>query len=97
MRRHDPRSVLEAGAAIGNYTAKRWIGEIDVPTSVLVTTEDRAIVPERQLEMADAIPGATVHEHRRRPHRLHAPRLRPTPPRRPARTSPPAIASVPAA
>ena len=62
MRRHDPRSVLEAGAALGNYNAKRWIGEVDVPTSILVTTEDRAIVPERQLEMADAIPGATVHE-----------------------------------
>jgi pimeloyl-ACP methyl ester carboxylesterase len=62
MRRHDPRSVLEAGAALGHYSAKRWIGEIDVPTSVLVTTEDRAIVPDRQLEMAAAIPGATVHE-----------------------------------
>ena len=62
MRRHDVRSVLEAGAAIGHYSAKRWIGEVDVPTSILVTTEDRAIVPERQVELADAIPGATVHE-----------------------------------
>jgi pimeloyl-ACP methyl ester carboxylesterase len=62
MRRHDPRMVLEAGAAVGNYTAKRWIGEVDVPTSVLVTTRDRAILPERQLEMAGAIPGAAVHE-----------------------------------
>jgi pimeloyl-ACP methyl ester carboxylesterase len=62
MRRHDPRSVLEAGAALGNYSAKRWIGDIDVPTSVLVTTADRAIVPDFQMAMADAIPGATVHE-----------------------------------
>ena len=62
MRRHDPRSVLEAGAAIGNYNAKRWIHEVDVPTSVLVTTADRAIVPDRQLELAEAIPGAAVHE-----------------------------------
>jgi pimeloyl-ACP methyl ester carboxylesterase len=62
MRRHDPRAVLEAGVALGNYNAKRWIGEVDVPTSILVTTEDRAIVPDRQLEMAEAIPGATVHE-----------------------------------
>jgi pimeloyl-ACP methyl ester carboxylesterase len=62
MRRHDPRAVLEAGAAIGNYSAKRWIHEVDVPTSVLVTTADRAIVPERQLELAETIPGATVHE-----------------------------------
>ncbi len=62
MRRHDPRSVLEAGAAIGNYSAKRWIGEVDVPTSVLVTTADRAIEPAFQMAMAEAIPGATVHE-----------------------------------
>jgi pimeloyl-ACP methyl ester carboxylesterase len=63
MRRHDPRALLEAGQAVGNYTAKRWIGEVDVPTSVLLTTKDRAILPERQAEMAAAIPGATVHEH----------------------------------
>jgi len=62
MRRHDPRSVLEAGAALGNYNAKKWIGEVNVPTAVVVTTEDRAIEPDRQLEMARAIPGATVHE-----------------------------------
>jgi 3-oxoadipate enol-lactonase len=62
MRRHDPRALLEAGQAVGNYTAKRWIGEVDVPTSVLVTTRDRGILPERQQEMAELIPGATVHE-----------------------------------
>ncbi len=62
MRRHDPRVLLEAGAAVGSYTAKRWIGEMEVPTSVVVTTKDRAIVPDRQYEMAEAIPGATVHE-----------------------------------
>lgn len=62
MRRHDWRHVIEAGHAIGNYNAKRWIGEVDVPTSVLVTTQDRGIVPERQYEMAAAIPDAHVHE-----------------------------------
>ncbi|HYF46170.1 MAG TPA: alpha/beta hydrolase, partial [Acidimicrobiales bacterium] len=35
MRRHDPRSVLEAGAAIGNFNARKWIGEVNVPTSVV--------------------------------------------------------------
>lgn len=60
MRRHDLTQVMEAGLAIGNYNAKRWIGEIDVPTSVVLTELDRAIVPERQQEMADAIPDARV-------------------------------------
>ena len=60
MRRHDGRQLMEAGLAIGNYNAKRWIGDIDVPTSVVLTELDRAIVPERQQELVDAIDGATV-------------------------------------
>ena len=61
MRRHDPRVLMEAGHAIGNYDAARWIGDIDVPTTVLVTTEDRAIQPETQLSMARAIKGSEIH------------------------------------
>jgi len=61
MRRHDPRALMEAGHAIGTYDASRWIGRIDVPTTVLVTTEDRAIQPTTQLAMARAIPGSEIH------------------------------------
>ena len=61
MRRHDPRVLMEAGHAIGNYDAAPWIGEVDVPTTVLVTTEDRAIQPETQLNMARAIKGSEIH------------------------------------
>ncbi len=60
MRRHDTVKVMEAGQAIGSYNARRWIGEIDVPTTVLVTERDRAIDPREQLKMAAAIPGAVV-------------------------------------
>jgi pimeloyl-ACP methyl ester carboxylesterase len=61
MRRHDIRLVLEAGGAIGRYDARRWIGEVDVPTAVVVTTLDRAVPPAEQVRTAFAIPGATVH------------------------------------
>lgn len=61
MRRHDPRVLLEAGHAIGHYDAGGWIGDIDVPTTVLVTTEDHAIQPATQLSMARAIPGSEIH------------------------------------
>ena len=61
MRRHDAVKVMEAGQAIGSYNARRWIGDIDVPTAVLVTQRDRAIDPTEQLKMAAAIPGAVVH------------------------------------
>lgn len=62
MRRHDLVKLMEAGQAIGSYSARRWIGEIDVPTTVLVTTRDRAVRPEAQLRLANAITGAEVHE-----------------------------------
>jgi 3-oxoadipate enol-lactonase len=61
MRRHDAVKLMEAGQAIGSYNARRWIGEIDVPTTVLVTERDRAIGPREQLKMAAAIPGSVVH------------------------------------
>jgi pimeloyl-ACP methyl ester carboxylesterase len=61
MRRHDLVKVMEAGQAIGSYNARRWIGDIDVPTTVLVTARDRAVEPASQHRMAAAIPGAEVH------------------------------------
>ena len=62
MRRHDWRMVVEAGQSLSTYYAGRWIGEVDVPTAVVCTTQDRAVSPALQREMADAIPGATLHE-----------------------------------
>lgn len=62
MQRHDKVKLMEAGQAIGSYSARRWIGEIDVPTTVMVTRRDRAIRPEAQLRMAAAIPGAIVQD-----------------------------------
>lgn len=60
MARHDARHVLEAGVAMSNYNAK-WIDQVDVPTTVVVTTQDRAVNPFAQLRMALKIPGAAIH------------------------------------
>jgi 3-oxoadipate enol-lactonase len=60
-RRHDWRSLVEAGHSIGTYHAKRWIDQIDVPTSIVCTTKDRGVRPDLQLALAESIPGATVH------------------------------------
>ena len=60
MRRHDTVKLLEAGQAISSYSSRRWIDQIDVPTTVMVTTRDRAVEPAVQLRMAKAIPGAQV-------------------------------------
>jgi 3-oxoadipate enol-lactonase len=61
MRRHDWRTIVEAGHSISTYHAGKWLREIDVPTAVVCTTRDRGVRPELQLALADAIAGATVH------------------------------------
>jgi len=61
MRHTDPRAVIEAAHAIGRFSSHEWAGEIDVPTAVVVTARDRLVPPSRQLKLAHAIPGATVH------------------------------------
>lgn len=59
---HEWRHVLEAGAALGRYDARGWLGNIDVPTSVVVNMSDRVVRTKRQLHLAGAIPGARVFE-----------------------------------
>lgn len=61
MHRNDWTAVLEAGGALGRFDSRPWAGEIDVPTSVVMTTQDRSVLPRRQLALAQSIPGATVH------------------------------------
>ena len=58
---HDWMAIIEAGKALGRFDSRPWASSIDVPTSVVVTTRDRVVPPARQLEMAAAIQGATVH------------------------------------
>jgi len=60
MRRHDPRVVAEALAAIGSYDSSRWLKYVDVPTTVVVTGNDRAVPPHEQLRILVSIPHADV-------------------------------------
>jgi len=55
---HDWRMVLEAGKAIGRFSSSEWIGEIDVPTSVLMTMRDEVVPIRRQARLFEQIPGA---------------------------------------
>lgn len=55
ISRHDFRMLFEAGAALSRYQANDWIREIDVPSSVLVTTLDTAVMPEGQMLQALSI------------------------------------------
>ena len=55
---HEWRTVLEAGRAIGNFSSREWIGDIDVPTSTLITMRDRVVPVRRQVRLFEAIPDA---------------------------------------
>lgn len=63
MRRHDPRLVTEALAAVMSFDSRSWLNEVDVPTTIVVTTKDRAVPAQEQLRLLLAIPHAQVHLH----------------------------------
>jgi 3-oxoadipate enol-lactonase len=66
VERHDWAAILSAGSAIGSFSSREWIGEVDVPAAVVITMEDAVVPVRRQLRLAEAIPGA-------RTFRVHAP------------------------
>ncbi|MGH9070826.1 MAG: alpha/beta fold hydrolase, partial [Acidimicrobiales bacterium] len=59
---NDPAVLLRAGSAIGAFDSAPWISEVDVPTSVVLTTLDRVVEPPRQRALAREIPGAQTFE-----------------------------------
>ena len=61
-RSTSPWAVGQAVAALGRHHSRPWLSRIDVPTAVVVTTQDRVIPVARQLDVARRIPGATIHE-----------------------------------
>ena len=62
FRRTSPWTMIQGVNAIGQFSSHRYIGEVDVPTAVVVTGRDSFIPPRRQHRLAQAITGATVHE-----------------------------------
>jgi 3-oxoadipate enol-lactonase len=61
LRRNDWTAIFEAGRALGFFDSRSWAHEIDVPTAVVIPTRDSMIPPARQVALARAISGATIH------------------------------------
>ncbi len=59
---HDPVSVLQAAGAVGSFSSRPWLEQIDVPVAVIVTNRDRTVPPRRQRRMGALIPDAQVIE-----------------------------------
>ena len=60
LRRTTLATVVSAMDAVSEFTSDSWISQVDVPTAVIVTDRDQVVPPDRQLELARAIPGASV-------------------------------------
>lgn len=62
LRRTTLTTAISAVQAACDFTSHSWIGQVDVPAAVVVTTRDRIVPVSRQLRLARAIPRASVHE-----------------------------------
>jgi 3-oxoadipate enol-lactonase len=60
LRRASLRMVFESGREMATHDASEWLHEIDVPTAIVCTEQDRAIPPEHQREMAELIAGSEL-------------------------------------
>ena len=58
----DPTLYYEAGAAVWRFDSRSWVGRLDCPVVVVVTTDDRLVPPRAQYELASLLPEAAVHE-----------------------------------
>jgi pimeloyl-ACP methyl ester carboxylesterase len=62
LRRTTLATAISAIQAVCEFTSHTWIGQLDIPAAVVVTARDRIVPVSRQLKLAQAIPGASVHE-----------------------------------
>ena len=46
---------------LGRFNSAAWVGEVDVPTAVVVTERDHTIPERRQRKLAASIEGATTY------------------------------------
>jgi 3-oxoadipate enol-lactonase len=62
MENTDPATVMQATRALIRFSSHDWAAGIDVPTAVVVTTDDQLVPPSRQYRLAASIPGAKIFE-----------------------------------
>ncbi|WP_372734284.1 alpha/beta fold hydrolase [Nocardioides sp.] len=55
-------SMPEVLGELGRFNSTEWIGDIDVPTAVVITTKDKAVPAARQRAMAAAIRDVQIFE-----------------------------------
>ncbi len=54
LMRHSARDIAEAGRELARFDSRPWLGSVDTPTAVVITTRDGAVSPRKQRELAQA-------------------------------------------
>ena len=54
--RHDPSALIQAGIALARFDSTPWLGQVDVPTAVVITERDSTVPPSLQKSLAKRIP-----------------------------------------
>jgi pimeloyl-ACP methyl ester carboxylesterase len=62
LERVSPAGLLSSMRSVGRFRSNRWIGEVEVPTAVIVTTKDRTVPTRNQRRLAAAMPAARRFE-----------------------------------
>lgn len=60
--RRDPDTGAEAALALLRFDSRRWVGRLEIPTMVMIPTEDLLVPPAWQYELASLIPDVELVE-----------------------------------
>jgi pimeloyl-ACP methyl ester carboxylesterase len=60
MSRGNPADIVEAGRELGRFDSRPWLGEIETPAAVVVTSRDRSVLPRHQRELAQQLGAPTI-------------------------------------
>jgi pimeloyl-ACP methyl ester carboxylesterase len=59
LSRGSARDIAEAGRELGRFDSRTWVGQLGVPSAVVVTTRDTAVPPRKQYELAESLSAPT--------------------------------------
>lgn len=62
LDRGSAEDIAEAGRELGRFDSRGWVGEIDVPTAVLISTQDALVSLKNQRDLASRLPEAETFE-----------------------------------
>ena len=55
MMRHSVPDLIEAGRELGRFDSRPWLGPLQIPTAVVLTTRDDMVAPAKQRDLAAAL------------------------------------------